>query len=277
MERPDLPPLPTPPRIGVFDSGLGGVSVLRALRAALPGADLIYAADSGHAPYGERDAEHVLARSDALTRHLLAEGAELLVIACNTATAVAAAALRARHPGLAIVGVEPGLKPALAASPSGQIGVMATQATLASPKFRRLLDELQAGAPAGTRIHLQACPGLAAAIEAGEPDSPAVRAAVALHTAPLRAQGVDTVVLGCTHYPFAAGPIAQALGPGVQLIDTAEAVARQASRLITARPAAAAGRPGQLALWSSGAPDTLARFVAQGLGLPALPVRRLPV
>lgn len=276
MECPDLSLPPKPPRIGVFDSGLGGVSVLRALRAARPDADLIYAADSGHAPYGERDAGHVLARSEVLTEHLLAEGAELLVIACNTATAVAAAALRARHPDLGIVGVEPGLKPALAASPGGRIGVMATQATLGSPKFRRLLDELLAGAPAGTRIHLQACPGLAAAIEAGEPDSPAVRAAVAPHAAALRAHGVDTVVLGCTHYPFAAGPIAEALGPGVRLIDTAEAVARQASRRIGARPPADVGASGGLALWTSGVPDTLARFVARGLGLPALPVRRLP-
>lgn len=274
------PARPLPPlRIGVFDSGLGGVSVLRALQRELPGAELIYAADSGHAPYGERDPQHVLARSEALAGHLRREGAELLVMACNTATAVAAAALRAAHPDWPIVGVEPGLKPALAISPSGRIGVMATQATLASPKFRRLLDELLAGAAPGTAIHLQACPGLAAAIEAGEADSPAVRAAVAEHTAPLRAQRVDTVVLGCTHYPFAAGLIAEALGPGVRLIDTAEAVARQARRLAEAQHAArldAAG-PSKLALWSSGEADTLARFVAQRLERPLLPVRRLPV
>lgn len=277
LPRPD--PLPgLGRRLGVFDSGLGGLSVLRALRRALPGASLLYAADSGHAPYGERDAAHVQARSARLAEHLRGQGAELLVIACNTATAVAAAALRDAHPGWPIVGVEPGLKPALAATRNGRVGVMATQATLASPKFARLVDATRAAVPAGGLLQLQACPGLAAAIEAGEPDAPAVQAEADRHAAPLRAAGVDTVVLGCTHYPFAAAALQAALGPGVVLVDTAEAVAREAARRCAALvPAPTAADAGGLRFWTSGDPAGLARFLARWLDLPSAVVEPLPV
>lgn len=283
---PAAPPLPDAPdalpgrgrRVGVFDSGLGGLSVLRALREALPGAALLYAADSGHAPYGERDEAHVRARSLRLAEHLRGQGAELLVIACNTATAVAAEALRGAHPGWPIVGVEPGLKPALALTRNGRVGVMATQATLASPKFARLVEATRAAAAPAGLLLLQACPGLAAAIEAGEPDAPEVWATAARHAAPLREAGVDTVVLGCTHYPFAAAALQSALGPGVTLVDTAAAVAREAARRCAGLGAAGlpSTGPGALRLWTSGEPATLARFAARWLGgsLPA--VERLP-
>lgn len=213
----------TAARIGIFDSGVGGLSVLRALHARLPGAALHYVADSAHAPYGERDDAHILARSTRLAEHLIASGAQVIVVACNTATAVAVNPLREAFGALPVVGVEPGLKPARAATRNGRIGVMATAATLRSARFRALLDAHVDGA----FVHLQACDGLAAAIEAGELDAAPLRALVEQHTKPLRAADVDTVVLGCTHYPFVRPLIEAAIGPGVQIVDTAEAIARR--------------------------------------------------
>jgi glutamate racemase len=214
--------------VGVFDSGVGGLSVLKALHAHLPAHDLLYVADSAHAPYGERSDGYIDQRTHRIASHLLAEGAGMLVIACNTATAVSVAGLRERWPGLPIVAVEPGIKPAIAASRSKRIGVMATPTTLRSEKFKRLVAQHGQGA----EIVLQPCPGLAGQIEKGNPQDPALLALIDQFTQPLKAAGVDTVVLGCTHYPFVIEPIQDALGPGVVLVDTAQAVARQAARLL---------------------------------------------
>jgi glutamate racemase len=261
--------------IGVFDSGVGGLSVLRALRAALPRARLLYVADSAHAPYGERDEAYVVDRAERIAAHLLREGAQMIVVACNTATAAAVAGLRAAHPGLPIVGVEPGLKPAIALSRDGRIGVMATTGTLRSDKFRRLM----ADHARDVTVHLQACPGLAHAIEVGEPDSPQVQALVAEHAAPLVAHGVDTVVLGCTHYPFALAALAASFGPRVALVDTAEAVARQSARLAASLPACPAAQtadgPSPIRLWTSGDPSQLRSFALRWLGFEG-PVDALP-
>jgi glutamate racemase len=217
--------------IGVFDSGVGGLSVLRSLHAQLPHAPLLYVADSAHAPYGERSDDYVLDRSRRIMDHLLAEGAIGLVIACNTATAIAIAHLREANEGFPIVGVEPGLKPAVAATRNGRIGVMATPATIASAKFRALV-QAQGG---GVHIVAQPCPGLARLIEEGDLQSTRLRDAVEHHTEALRVAGVDTVVLGCTHYPFVRNLIEAAMGPGVEIVDTADAVARRAVQLLGAR------------------------------------------
>ena len=215
----------SPIRIGIFDSGVGGLSVLRALRQQLPQASLHYVADSGHAPYGERSDGHVIDRSQRVAAHLLACGAQVIVIACNTATAVAGRLLRETWPQTPIIGVEPGLKPALAATRNGRIGVMATRMTLSSEKFQGLAAALAAGRP----LHLRACDGLAAAIERGLLDDPQVLALVEQHCAVLRKADVDTVVLGCTHYAFVRHHIQAALGATVHIIDTATAVARHAA------------------------------------------------
>ena len=233
-------PEPQPPEsaavdpIGVFDSGLGGLSVLRALRRQLPQAALRYLADSANAPYGDRSEAFVVDRSQRIAQHLVAHGAKLLVVACNTATAAAVASLRERWPGLPIVGVEPGLKPATAATRNGRIGVLATTGTLHSEKFRQLLER-QGDA---VQILAQPCPGLADLIERGALDTPELRAMIERYCAPLREAGVDTVVLGCTHYPFVQHLIAESMGPQVQIIDTADAVARRAAQLWQARGAA---------------------------------------
>ncbi len=255
------PPSTAAPCIGVFDSGVGGLSVLRALRRQLPQAELLYAADSAHAPYGERDPAFILARCESLLAHLRRAGAQMIVVACNTATAVAIEALRNAHPDLMLVGVEPGLKPALALSRNRRIGVMATQGTLASARFLRLAE----AHTAGIHLHLQPCPGLAQALETGNADSAEVGELIARHTTPLRNAGVDTVVLGCTHYPFAAHRIAEALGSTVALVDTSEAVARQVQRLTSALPSQKAAAPAQTSLWTSGDPAQLAHIAARWL------------
>jgi len=232
------------PRIGLFDSGVGGLSVLRALHTLAPHAELLYVADSGHAPYGERDDAFVQQRSLQVTQFLRGQGVQVLVVACNTATASAVALLRHTHAGLPIVGVEPGIKPAVAISRNGRIGVLATGGTLRSEKFRRLM-QTHAGA---AQLHLQPCPGLALAIEQGDVDGPQVQELVARFCEPLRQQQVDTVVLGCTHYVFAARHIQAALGEHVQLVNTAEAVARQA--LAQCVPSASSS-PCRVQLWTS--------------------------
>ncbi|WP_310737586.1 glutamate racemase [Inhella gelatinilytica] len=248
------------PSVGVWDSGVGGLTVLAALRRALPGVPMHYLADSAHAPYGERADAFILERSLALTDHLIARGARLIVIACNTATAVAADALRVRHPGVPIVGIEPGIKPAVAASRTGRVGVLATTATVNSPRFARLLARHAADA----RITSVACSGVVKHIEAGDVDSAALRALIHRYCEPLRQNAVDTALLGCTHYPLIRPLWEAELGPGVQLIQVEAAVAQQAARLWagTMPPEEVGG----LRLSSTGDPGVLAQVARQGLG-----------
>jgi glutamate racemase len=252
-------PHPARPLIGVFDSGIGGLSVLRALHRRLPACAMLYIADSGHAPYGDRDPAHVIDRSQRVVDHLVEQGARLIVIACNTATAWAIDAMRMRHPGIPFVGVEPGVKPAALMSPSGHFAVMATPATLASERFASLVVR---HAPHCT-VHPVPCAGLAAAIEQGERGAAEVERLLDLYCLPLSQLDLDTVVLGCTHYPFVADRIAARLDPRAHLLDTADAIARRASELITAPTAGAEGM--LLRLFTTGAPDTLLRMAREGL------------
>jgi len=211
------------PCIGVFDSGVGGLSVLRALRRAMPAAPLVYYADSAFAPYGEREAAYVDTRCRSIASVLVARGAKALLIACNTATAAAIESLREAWPELPIIGVEPGVKPAVALSKSRRVAVMATQRTLQSERFRRLVERYAAEC----EVIAHPCPGLAAAIEEGDVDDPSMHERVRDLCAPLRERGVDVVVLGCTHYPFVRHHVEAAMGGAVVIVDTAEAVARQ--------------------------------------------------
>ena len=263
--------------IGVFDSGIGGLSVLKALRAELPHEHFIYVADSGHAPYGERDVAHVLARSRAIVQYLVSQNVKALVIACNTATAAAIHLLRAEHPGLALIGVEPALKPAVALSQTGRIGVMATRSTLASAKFQALLASQ---AEKATFI-LQPCDGLARTIERSA-ETGNTTETIALCARYISAAGlfgtkngeIDTLVLGCTHYPLASGHLRDLLGPGVQLIDNGEAVARQTRRQLQSGPTPAQQPPGQVSLFTTGEPQTLQAAASRWLGLSS-PVKLL--
>lgn len=249
---------PRPSHIGIFDSGIGGLSVLRALRQRLPQAACTYVADARHTPWGERSSDWVVARSLQLAGWLIDEaGVDLVLVACNTATTQAIAALRERWPQKAFVGVEPGIKPAAAASRNGQIGVMATPGTLASARVAELIAR-HAGQ---VQVHLIACPGLADAIETEAPDSPRLGALLDSFARAVRASGADTVALGCTHYPLVAQGLAARLPAQVQLIDTADAVARRVQQLLglaDGAPQACAGLPpAPLRLLSTGDPAAL--------------------
>ena len=251
--------------IGVFDSGIGGLSILKALRVELPSEDFIYIADSGHAPYGERDDGFVAARARAITDQLLAQyQIKALVIACNTATAAAIHLLRQQHPELPIVGVEPALKPALAFSKTRRIGVMATRGTLASAKFQALIASLADQAD----FVCQPCDGLADAIE--REDTEKVAALCSDYANAMGQFGaypgeIDTLVLGCTHYPFASAPIRRMVGPNVHLVDNGDAVARQTRRLLPGL--ALDATPGQVVLLSTGERSALHRAAPRWLAL----------
>ncbi len=261
-----------PPRIGVFDSGVGGLTVLAALHRQIPDTDFLYVADSANAPYGERPDEFIVERSRRITRFLIDQGAALVVVACNTATAAAIAALRAEFK-VPFVGIEPGVKPALRLSRSRRVGVMATPSTLRSAKFSALLRTHAADA----EVRLQPCPGLAEGIERGWLDDPALLGILEACCEPLRREGCDTVVLGCTHYPLLAPQIERLLGSDVRLLDTAQAVARQAARLWGQRIPQGAGTPapaGQIQAWTNGDPVLLQRMAAL-CGLGDLAVARL--
>lgn len=188
--------------IGVFDSGLGGLSVLRAVRERLPDEALVYVADSRHAPYGPRDDVFIVERTLAIGEWLVAQGAKALVVACNTATAQSIAIVRERLP-IPLVGVEPGIKPAALHSKTRVAGVLATQATLRSARFEALL----ARHAADCRFLCQPGHGLVEAIERGDTGSPALRALLASYLEPMLEAGADTLVLGCTHYPFLGAAI----------------------------------------------------------------------
>ena len=213
--------------IGVFDSGVGGLSVAREIRRALPRVDLLYVADTAYCPYGDRPDDEVRARTLLLGAHMESAGARLVVVACNTASGAALEALRAglRVP---VVGLEPAVKTAVARTRTGRVGVLATSGTLRSARFARLL----ADHARDVTVVSQACPGLADRIEAGELGGPALEARLRELTAALTAAAVDAVVLGCTHYAFVTAPLASVLGPEVALIDSAPAIARRTESLI---------------------------------------------
>ncbi len=253
--------------IGVFDSGVGGLSVLRHIHAQLPQEHLLYFADFAYSPYGEKSDTWLVQRSVAIARFLVAQGVKALVVACNTATGAAIKELRKQYPELPIVGVEPGLKPGGAASRSGKVGVMATEAALTSEKFLQLRDQLtQAN---GTQFILQGCPGLADAVNRGELATAETLALLRGFIEPVLAQGADTLVLGCTHYPFVRPAIEAILaGRDVKLIETGDAVARQLARLLEGagllRPG---GTPAHLRGYTSGDASELQQQFASLLGL----------
>ena len=228
--------------IGVFDSGLGGLSVLREIRRRVPHADLIYCADQAFFPYGERPGCVVRERALCISEALLGADAQALVIACNTATAAAAESLRARS-AVPIVGMEPAVKPAAAATRSGVVGVLGTGGTLRSARFAALLDRF-----AGyVRVVTRPAPELVEAVERGESEPP-VRAAVE----PLLAAGADVIVLGCTHFSFLRSAIAEVAGSGVHLIDTGAAVARRLRDCLPATAEQAVDRRGAVRFWTTG-------------------------
>lgn len=209
--------------IGFFDSGVGGLAVLREARALLPDADIVYLADQANAPYGRRSLAEVRAFAEEATARLVDRGARTVVVACNTASAAALGHLRRAHPEIGFVGMEPAVKPAVAATRSGVVGVLATPTTFSASVF----DDLVGRFSAGIDVIAHPCPGWAQAVEEGWPDADV---AITEHLAPILAAGADTLVIACTHYSFLADAIARSC-PGVTVIDPAAAVARQVARV----------------------------------------------
>lgn len=245
--------------IGVFDSGLGGLTVLREIRRLLPGEDLLYVADSAHAPYGDKPMAEIEARAFAITERLLAHGAKAIVIACNTATGAAARLLRTRYP-VPLVAMEPAVKPAVERTRTGVIGVLATRQTLASHNFSVLLERVAHG----TEVLLQPCPGLVERVEAGDLDGARTRALLTQYLEPLLERGADMLVLGCTHYPHLTPVIQDIAGPAVQVLDSGAAVARQVQRRLSeAGLLAPADRLGRELFWTSGSPTEVHEFMSR--------------
>jgi glutamate racemase len=258
--------------VGIFDSGVGGLSVFQEIRRELPHEDLLYVADSGHAPYGDKPVDEINQRADAIVGFLVAQGAKAVVVACNTATGVSVDGLRKRWT-IPLVGIEPAIKPAVATTTSGVVGVLATSQTIASARFRRLVDTFGGG----VTVLAQACPGLAERVEAGDLSGPATRAIVEQYVRPILDKGADTLVLGCTHYPFVTAIIETVAGPGVTIINPSAAVARELRRrLEQAGLTTTTAGPGRTQFWTSGPPAHL-RDVIRGVGIEAAPVERLPV
>ena len=211
--------------IGVFDTGVGGLSVLRAIRQELPFENLLYAADSAHAPYGDKDSDFIGQRARLMTRFLLAQGAKMIVVACNTITVVAVKELRAWCP-VPVIAMEPAIKPAAQRTKSGIVGVLATSQTIASASVARLCESQGEH----VKFLLQACPGLVESVEQADLTSHATRALLAKYSEPLIAGGADTLVLGCTHYPFLMQQIQAIAGPDVLVIDAGAPVAKEVVR-----------------------------------------------
>ena len=259
-----------PPCIGVFDSGVGGLSILRALHQRLANTSMVYVGDVSHAPYGERTTREVIDRSMRIIEWLAGQGAQMIVVACNTATVLAIEALRARWPALVFVGVEPGVKPAAARSRTRRIAVMVTAATATSERLRHLIARYAEEA----HVHVQACPGLADAIERGVLDGPALFDVLGPHCEQVVAANVDTVVLGCTHYPFVEESIQALLGPEITLIDTASAISDRAASLWEQTPPVFEPEP-RLRVMSTGATGTMRLLLQRCPGLQGTAVESL--
>jgi glutamate racemase len=246
------------PMIGVFDSGVGGLSVLREIRRELPHADVVYLADQGRAPYGVKTLDEVAAISDQVSRWLMDQGASTITVACNTASAAALIELRARYPDVAFVGMEPAVKPAALTTSTGVIGVLATTATFQGKLFASVVQRHAEGMTVLTR----ACPEWVELIERGLDDGPEVQDQVEKCLSPLIEGGADTLVLGCTHFPFLTPVIARVAGPQVTIFDPAPAVARQVKRV-----ASLPRGSGQLLMATSGNPLRLERVAKDLAGI----------
>jgi glutamate racemase len=255
-------PSPADP-VGVFDSGVGGLTLLADIRALLPGENLLYVADSGHAPYGDKPQHVIIERSLAVTGFLLDQGAKAVAVACNTATSAAVRALRARFTA-PIVAMEPAIKPAVASSRTRVIGVLATTQTVAGDNIARLTERFGSG----SNILLQSCPGLVERVEACDLQGPHTRALVERYVRPLVERGADTLVLGCTHYPFLTPLIEEIAGPQVTVINPGPAVARELRRRLDIANLLNTDGTGSVRYWSSGDPAKVAAAISKLQGEP---------
>jgi glutamate racemase len=235
--------------IGIFDSGVGGLSVLREMRAQLSSEPVLYFADQGHVPYGQRKVEEVRAFSEEITRFLLDLGAKIIVVACNAASAAALRHLRQIFVTTSFVGMEPAVKPAAESTHTGVVGILATPTTFQGALYASVVERFGSG----VTILQDTCPGLVGQIEKGELDSPATREILEKALTPMLEKGIDTIVMACTHYPFVIPLVNQIVGSNVRVIDPAPAVVRQTIRLLDKQGLRSAGStPGELRFFTSG-------------------------
>lgn len=245
--------------VGVFDSGVGGLSVLKAIRLKRPTVNFIYIADSGNAPYGSRPSDFIEHRASRIAQALADSGVQIVVVACNTATAVAVAKLRSQL-SVPVVAIEPAIKPAVALTKTGTIGVLATERTLESAAVERLCREFGQG----VKIVLRPCPGLAELVERGEVSTDFTREYLREIVLPLTAQGADTLVLGCTHYSFLEPEIRDIVRPEVRIVEPSEAVARQVIlQLGNDETAEMAGLMGRETFLTTGNPEHVQNIFSQ--------------
>ncbi|MCC7452205.1 MAG: glutamate racemase [Anaerolineae bacterium] len=238
-----------PRPIGMLDSGVGGLSVLRDVRRQLPYESVVYVADAGHLPYGPRDRDEIRAFVCGIAQFLIEQDCKLIVIACNTANAAALHDARKAFPDLPIVGMEPAIKPAAQNTHSGVIGVLMTQTTYQSELYASVVDRFAKD----VRVEAQVCPEFVTLVEHGAPDTGETRAVLDRYLAPLKAAGIDQLVLGCTHFPFLARQFQDYFGTGVTIVDPAPAVARQVGRVLTERQlTSASDRNGSVRYCTSG-------------------------
>ena len=244
--------------IGVFDSGVGGLSVLRELRLVLPRHDMTYVADSKYVPYGTKSPELIRERSSAIARFLVEHRqSRVVVVACNTATTHGVDRLRQDFPAVPIVGTEPAIKPASRATRSGVVGILATGATLAGERVTNLIERNTDG----IEVVTQPCPGLVEQVEAGDLAGPATIELLRRYTNPLLARGADAIVLGCTHYHFLQHTIQRLVGPSVTLFDSAAAIARRTADVLADRagpgPQESTAAGGRVVFLTSGDPSAV--------------------
>src|SRR5512138_2897685 len=249
--------------IGIFDSGVGGISVLRAIREQMPEESIIYFGDQGHVPYGSRSMEQIQSFSEAIARFLLEQGAKIIVVACNTASAAALKYLREKFPAIQFVGMEPAVKPAVEYTHTGKVGVLATPATFQGALYASVVERFAHG----VELFQNACPGLVQQIEQGNLHGRETRRILEEALLPMLEKNIDTVVLGCTHYPFVIPLIQRIVGENVRVIDPAPAVARQTERLLEANGLRhPSHRRGEIHLYTSGDPEELKSLLPVLLG-----------
>jgi glutamate racemase len=249
------------PKVGLFDSGVGGLSVLRELAKLLPGADYVYVADSIHCPYGSRSDDDIRLLSRGIAAWLIDQGVDLVVVACNTASAAALCHLRQLYSAMPFVGMVPAIKPAALATRSGVVGVLATPVTYQGQLYHDVVDHLGRA----VRLISRVCPGLVARIEEGDLDGPLTVALLRTCLEPMLAAGADTLVLGCTHYPFVIPAIRAIAGQGLQILEPSEAVAQQAVRVLGSK-GECQGPEGQLVLATTGPLEAFTAVASRLLG-----------
>ena len=254
--------------VGVFDSGVGGLSVLIELRRLLPSEEYLYVSDQAHVPYGLRSREEVRRYCFGIVDFLLRRGSKLVVVACNTASAAALQPLRTIHPDVPFVGMEPAVKPAAKESRRGVIGVIATEATFQGELFASVVDRYARG----VKVVAHTVPGLVERIEAGETEGPALEARLRVQLQPLLDAGIDELVLGCTHYSFVRQALQNVVGPAVKIIDPAPAIARRTADVLAKRNLFSVDGPGSVLCFTSGDPDAFSRVSRKLLDV-ELPVR----